>query len=114
MTIDILGFLINLAPIIYIIVKDGREKLLFCASCYGIVAIISATGELTAWPIKFLFFDNFENFFLELGFFNSISEILNWGELIYNYFPIVFYIIAILTSPIVIYRRYDIFKNKPS
>lgn len=111
MMYEIVGLSIHLVPVIYIMAKNGRYKILFCAACYGFVSIASLLLELVVLPLEYFVFDKFENFIFEAESIRGFDGVLSYVELVKDAFPVVIIVAFMVFAPMLVYRKYEIFKS---
>ncbi|WP_049628933.1 hypothetical protein [Cellvibrio sp. pealriver] len=104
-------FLLLLFPFMYIFLKKGKNKFLFCSSCIGAMAIVFCAIYAFALPFAIVFIKVIPQL-AEYGHIENILPILRFAEFIQTYHFIVLFPLLYVALPILIFRRYNLFKNK--
>lgn len=91
--------------------KNGRYKILFCAASYGFVSIASLLLELVAWPLEYFVLDRLERFIYETESMRGFDSVLSYAELAKDAFPVLTIVTLMALAPVLVFRKYEIFKS---
>jgi len=98
-------------PFIYILVKKGMNKFLFCSACTGAIALTFFLLYIVALPFGIVMVKAIPQL-AEYGQVDYILPLLYVMELIHRYHFVVLLPLLNLLLPVLIYRRYSIFRRK--
>lgn len=103
-------FLFFIFPVIYITLKKGTNRFLFCCACIGATLLIFSLLYLFILPFAILIVKAVP----QLASYEQIAYILpllRISDLIQQYHIVVLYPLLNLVLPALIYKRYAIFKG---
>lgn len=103
-------FLFFIFPIIYITIKQGTNRFLFCCACIGAILLIFSLLYLFSLPFVILIVKAIPQL-AEYGQVVYILPLLRITNLIQQYHLIVLYPLLNLLLPTLIYKRYPVFKK---
>jgi len=98
-------------PYMYILLKKGSNKFLFCSSCIGAMTLIILVLYAFIFPFAIVFVKVIPQL-AEYGQIDYILPILQFAEFIQSYYLVVLFPLLNLVLPILLFRRYALFRKE--
>lgn len=97
-------------PIFYIMHKKGKHKLFYLASCFGVTNFTLLLFAAATAPVVLLLVKVIPQI-AEYGYVENILFILRGADFISEYYFITLYPALSILTPILIYKRYAMFRS---